>query len=172
MQNAIEHRIEQMIYIIREHKVMLDSDLAALYGVTTGALNQAVKRNIDRFPTDFMFQLNKQEYDNLKSQIVISSYGHGGRRAFPVVFTENGVAMLSSVLSSKKAIKVNILIMRTFTKLRGFLASGGPLYEKVDKLEKNTGRLFKIVFERLDYIDSRTKNEVVAKKNKIGFKTN
>ena len=150
---------------------MLDSDLADLYGVTTGVLNQAVKRNIDRFPADFMFQLNRQEHQNLKSQIVISSSEHGGRRALPAVFTENGVAMLSSVLNSKRAIKVNILIMRTFTNLRKFLTLEGSLHEKVDKLEKNTDRLFKIVFERLDYIDSETKKEVVVKKNRVGFKS-
>ena len=100
-----------------------------------------------------------------------SSSTPGGRRASPAVFTENGVAMLSSVLNSKRAIKINILIMRTFTNLRRFLTSEGSLHEKVDKLGKNTDRLFKIVFERLDYIDSETKKEVTVKRSKVGFKS-
>jgi hypothetical protein len=171
MQNAIECKIEQMIYIIRGYKVMLDSDLADLYGVKTKVLNQAVKRNKDRFPSDFMFQLSDYEHANLRSQFVTSSSTPGGRRASPAVFTENGVAMLSSVLNSKRAIKINILIMRTFTNLRRFLTSEGSLHEKVDKLGKNTDRLFKIVFERLDYIDSETKKEVTVKRSKVGFKS-
>ena len=107
MQKAIEYRIEQMIYVIRGHKVILDSNLATLYGVKTKVLNQAVKRNKGRFPLDFMFQLNKDECSNLRSQFVTSSPVHGGRRALPYAFTENGVAMLSSVLNSKSAISVN-----------------------------------------------------------------
>jgi hypothetical protein len=110
--------IEKRIYLIRGKKVMLDSDLAGLYKVETRTLIQAVKRNINRFPSDFMFQLNYQEVASLRSQIVISKTGRGGRRYQPYVFTEQGVAMLSSVLNSERAIEVNIHIMRAFVKLR------------------------------------------------------
>ncbi|MCX6113399.1 MAG: ORF6N domain-containing protein [Proteobacteria bacterium] len=138
MSKEIEIKIEGMIYFVRGHKIMLDNHLASLYGVETKVLNQAVKRNIERFPSDFMFQLNRDEFTNLRSQIVTSSPEHGGRRGFPVAFTENGVAMLSSVLNSKKAIKVNILIMKTFTKLRRFLTIESSLSDRIDKLEQNT----------------------------------
>src|SRR5476651_516639 len=104
------------IYLIREQKIMIDSDLAELYGVETRVLNQAINRNIDRFPPDFMFQLNEGEWSNLKSQFVISSWG--GRRKLPFVFTEHGVLMLSSVLNSARAIQVNIQVMRIFTRFR------------------------------------------------------
>ena len=109
--------IEKKIYLIRGHKVMLSTDLAKLYGVEVRVLVQAVKRNIERFPEDFMFQLSQEEYENLKSQIVTSSWG-GARRARPYAFTEQGVAMLSSVLRSERAIQVNIAIMRAFVRLR------------------------------------------------------
>ncbi len=110
--------IGEIIYIIRGHRVLIDSDLASLYGVETKRLNKQVRRNIDRFPDDFMFQLTSQEYEFLKSQIATSKRGSGGKQKLPLVFTENGVAMLSSVLNSKQAIRVNISIMRIFTKLR------------------------------------------------------
>lgn len=171
MKNAIEYRIEQIIYVIRSYKVMLDSDLADLYGVKTKVLNQAVKRNKERFPDDFMFQLNKSEYQNLRSQIVTSSSEYGGRRTLPFAFTENGVAMLSSVLNSKRAINVNIVIMRAFTKLRKFLISEDSLSEKVGKLQQSTNQLFRIVFERLDYIDLEMEEKRVIKRTKIGFKS-
>src|SRR3990172_6171207 len=127
--------IESKIYLIRGHKVMLDSDLAELYGVETRALVQAVKRNIGRFPLDFMFQLNNQEVISLRSQIVISKTGRGGRRYLPYVFTEQGVAMLSSVLNSDRAIEVNIQIMRAFLKLREMIASHKDLAKRLDELE-------------------------------------
>ena len=110
--------IEKIIYIIRGHRVMLDSDLAELYGVTTAALNQAVKRNIGRFPEDFAFQLAEDEFTSLISQIVTSKTGRGGRRKLPWAFTEHGILMLSSVLRSERAVQVNIQIMRTFTRMR------------------------------------------------------
>ena len=125
--------IESLIYVIREEQVMLDSDLAKLYGVETKVLNQAVKRNIQRFPTDFMFQLTKEEC--LRSQIVTSNGGRGGSRYMPYAFTENGVAMLSSVLRSEKAIEVNILIMRAFTLMRNFIKKHGSLFQRLDRLE-------------------------------------
>ncbi|MCF8060713.1 MAG: ORF6N domain-containing protein [Bacteriovoracaceae bacterium] len=114
-------QIKEMIYVIRGQKVMLNSDLAKLYGVETKVLNQAIKRNLRRFPDDFMFRLSIDEHGILRSQFVTSSLEHGGRRYQPLVFTENGVAMLSSILKSETAIDVNIAIMRIFTKLRSFL---------------------------------------------------
>ena len=128
--------IEQKIFIIRGHKVMLSMHLAELYGVEVRTLIEAVKRNIERFPEDFMFQLTYDEYENLKSQIVISSWG-GARRARPYAFTEQGVAMLSSVLRSKRAVQVNIEIMRAFVRLRQTLAAHKDLAGKLAALEKN-----------------------------------
>ena len=122
-------RIARAILVIRREKVMLDSDLAALYGVTTGNLNKAVKRNAERFPTDFMFQLDAEEVANLKFQFGISSWG--GRRRLPYAFTEQGVAMLSSVLNSERAVKVNIAIMRAFVKLRETLGHESRASEKI-----------------------------------------
>jgi hypothetical protein len=127
-------RIERKIFQIRNQKVMLSTHLAELYKVEAKVLNQAVKRNIDRFPKDFMFQLSKKEFENLKSQFVTSSWG-GIRRSLPYAFTEQGVAMLSSVLNSKKAIKVNIQIMRAFVKLREILSTHKELAQKLKELE-------------------------------------
>jgi hypothetical protein len=126
--------IEQAIHVVRGHRVMLDSDLARLYGVTTSALNQAVKRNPERFPVDFAYQLTTQEFADLKSQIVISKMGRGGRTKSPWVFTEHGVAMLSSVLNSPTAARVNVEIMRTFVRLRRLMATPGELVEQLTKL--------------------------------------
>lgn len=138
------------IFIVRERKVMLDSDLACLYGVPTHVLNQAVKRNLDRFPLDFMFQVSKKEAENLISQIVISRRdGWGGRRHLPYVFTEQGVAMLSSILNSPRAIHVNIEIMRTFSKIREMLLSHKDLSRKIDEMEKKYDKNFSVVFEAL-----------------------
>jgi hypothetical protein len=134
---AIE-RIARAILVIRREKVMLDSDLAALYGVTTGNLNKAVKRNAERFPTDFMFRLDAEEAANLKFQFGISSWG--GRRRLPYAFTEQGVAMLSSVLNSERAVKVNIAIMRAFVKLRETLATNRELARKFAELEQRVGK--------------------------------
>jgi len=127
--------IEKKIFLVRRQRVMLSSHLAELYEVEVRTLVQAVKRNIERFPEDFAFQLTDDEYKNLKSQIVISSWG-GARRAHPYAFTEQGVAMLSSVLNSKRAIQVNIAIMRAFVKLRGILSSQKELVSKLNDLER------------------------------------
>ena len=127
-------RVERCIYLIRGQKVMLSMDLARLYGVEPRSLVQAVKRNAERFPEDFMFQLAPQEVANLKSQIVISSWG--GARARPYAFTEQGVAMLSSVLNSRQAIEVNIAVMRAFVRLREFLASQAKLSKRLRQLER------------------------------------
>ncbi len=140
--------IEQQIFLLRGHRVMLSTDLARLYEVEPRVLVQAVKRNISRFPEDFMFQLNEQEFQALKSQIVISSWG-GMRRANPYAFTEQGVAMLSSVLRSQRAIQVNIEIMRAFVRLRRILASHAHLARKLDALEKKYDSQFKVVFDAI-----------------------
>lgn len=132
---SIEAIASRILYI-RGHKVMIDADLAALYGVETRTLVQAVKRSIERFPDDFMFQLTNQEVKNLRSQSVISSSGHGGRRTPPYAFTEQGVAMLSSVLNSPQAIAVNIEIIRAFVRLREMLASNKELAIKLEELER------------------------------------
>jgi hypothetical protein len=139
-------RIAQKIYLVRGQKVMLDSDLAELYEVETKVLNQAVRRNIERFPEDFMFQLVPEELENLRSQIVTSSSGYGGRRYLPYAFTEQGVAMLSSVLKSERAVEVNIAIMRTFVKMRELMASHVELARKIEAMEKKYDEQFQEVF--------------------------
>ena len=169
-------RIETKIFFIRGKKVILDKDLALLYGVETRTLNQAVQRNKKRFPEDFMFKLNLDEIkiwaefehsdaSNLRSQFVISSYG--GRRYRPYVFTEQGIAMLSSVLKSERAIQVNIQIMRTFIKLRELLASNKLLREKIEKLEQKYDNNFKTIFKVIKQLLA----EEEKPKRKIGFKT-
>lgn len=140
-------RIERAILLIRGHKVILDRDLAALYGVSTRALNKAVSRNPDRFPDDFIIQLTRSEFGNLKSHFGTSSWG--GTRKLPRAFTEQGVAMLSSVLRSKQAVQVNIAIMRTFVRLREMIASHTDLARRLDALEKKYDGQFKVVFEAI-----------------------
>jgi len=140
--------IENKIFLLRGKNVMFDKDLAVLYGVTTGALIQAVKRNIQRFPDDFMYQLTREEFTALISHFVISK-SRGGTRQLPYAFTEHGILMLSSVLNSKRAIQVNIQIMRIFTKLREMLASHKELREKIEAMEKKYDHQFKIVFQAI-----------------------
>ena len=133
-------QVEQKIYLVRGHKVMLDSELAALYGVETRVLNQAIRRNTDRFPDDFMMQLTKEEFDSLISQIVTSSSNnYGGRRKLPLVFTEQGVAMLSSVLNSERAVQVNIGIMRAFVNMRRLVATNEEVSKKLAAIERKLG---------------------------------
>ena len=168
MDFALEE-IGKMIYLIRGQRVMLDSDLAKLYGVETKALNRQVRRNLIRFPEDFMFQLSKEEYELLKCQNGTSKTGRGGKQKYPLVFTENGVAMLSSVLKSDKAALVNISIMRIFTKLRSFLMLERELVKRMDNLESNTNKMFKIVFERLDSFE-KTVPAISKNRRKIGLK--
>lgn len=141
--------IERHICIIRGHKVMLDSDLAELYDVTTGRLNEQVKRNMDRFPDDFAFQLTQEEFEILMSQNARSSSGHGGRRKLPWVFTEHGILMLSSVLRSDRAVQVNIAIMRTFVQMRESMASHKELSARIDDIEKNYDARFKAIFDAI-----------------------
>lgn len=159
-------KIENMIYVVRGQKVMLDADLAELYEVDTKVLNQAVRRNIDRFPKDFMFQLTTDEFKALKSQFVTSKNGRGGNRKLPLVFTESGLAMLSGVLNSARAINVNIAIMRIFTRLRSFHS----LSDRLGQLEEGTSKLFKIVFQRLDGIEDIVETKLPKRKKQIGLK--
>lgn len=149
--------IEKMIYVIRDKQVMLDSDLAILYQVETGALNRAVKRNISRFPEDFRFQLTKEEYQNLRCQTGISSFAqdennYGGRRTLSYVFTEQGISMLASVLHSEVAIKVSIGIMRTFVEMRRFIANNALLLERISNVELKQLEYQKQTDEKLDQI--------------------
>jgi len=159
----VEH-IEENIYLIRGHKVMLSTHLAGLYGVEARALVQAVKRNIERFPADFMFQLSEKEFADLKSQIVISSWG-GSRRARPYAFTEQGVAMLSSVLRSKRAVQANVQIMRAFVRLRRLLATHADLARRLDILEQKYDSQFRVVFDAIRAL----MREDEKPKRKIGF---
>jgi hypothetical protein len=163
--------ISRRILLIRGQKVMLDADLAALYEVSTGALNQAVRRNLDRFPPDFMFQLNKAELRNWKSQIVISNpAAKMAIRKPPLAFTEQGVAMLSSVLHSRRAVQVNIAIMRAFVQLRLILATHRDLAEKLRTIEKKYDKQFKAVFEILRHLMSPLTTPVTEPpKRPIGF---
>lgn len=140
-------QIERHILLIRGEKVMLDADLATLYEVETRVLTQAVKRNLGRFPADFMFQLSKEEFDHLRSQTVTSNWG--GRRYPPYAFTEQGVAMLSSVLRSERAVQVNVEIMRAFVRLRQMMESNKELARKLDALEQKYDQQFKIVFDAI-----------------------
>ena len=161
--------IEKKIYLIRSQKVMLDSDIGELYGVETRALVQAVKRNIGRFPQDFMFQLNNQEVITLRSQFVISKSGKGGRRYIPYVFTEQGVAMLSSVLSSERAILVNIAIMRAFVKLREIISLNKELAHKLVQLERKIEKHdteIKIIFDAIRQLMAAPE----PREKKIGFR--
>ena len=140
-------RIERTILLIRGYKVILDRDIAALYGVATRDLNKAVTRNLDRFPDDFMIQLTQSEFKNLKFQFGTSSWG--GTRKLPRAFTEQGVAMLSSVLRSKRSVQVNIEIMRAFVRLREMIASHKDLARRLDELERKYDRQFKVVFDAI-----------------------
>jgi hypothetical protein len=141
-------RINQSILYIRGEKVLLDADLAEMYGVETKVLTRSVRRNIERFPEDFMFQLNQVEYDDLRRHFGTSSQW-GGRRYAPYAFTEQGVAMLSSVLNSQRAVQVNVEIMRAFVRLRSLLASHAELAGKLDALERKYDAQFKVVFDAI-----------------------
>ena len=172
--------IENKIFTIRGHKVMLDSDLSVLYEVETFNLNKAVKRNIGRFPSDFMFQLTKEEWENLVFQFGISSKRHGGRRFMPYAFTEQGVAMLAAVLNSQKAIDVNISIMRTFVKLRQYALSHSDSNEQITELRKLLMLYIEKNDKRAESSESRINDIIIALNNlleqpkqtrKIGFNT-
>lgn len=162
--------IERNIYLIRGQKVMLDADLAELYQVPTFRLNEAVKRNRKRFPEDFMFQLIKEEAESLTSQNAISK-GRGGRRTLPYVFTEHGVAMLSSVLNSDRAVYMNILIIRAFVKLREMLATHKDLAARMEKLEATQKQHSSVITVVVDEIKKLKAGPPPSPKRRIGFKT-
>jgi hypothetical protein len=165
--------IESLIHVIRGQKVMFDADLAALYGVPTGALNQAVSRNAERFPEDFVFELTRQEVTNLRSQFVTSSWG--GRRYAPRIFTELGVAMLSSVLKSERAVQMNIAIMRAFVRMRELMASNKDIAIRVEKLERGHERaasVIEVLVEDIDRLAREVKDMKAlppVTKRRIGF---
>ncbi len=164
--------IAKRILVIRGHKVLLGNDLSELYEVEHRVLMQAVKRNIKRFPSDFMFQITREEWENLKSQFVTSRWG--GIRKMPFAFTEQGVAMLSSVLNSDQAIQVNIQIMRAFTKLRHLVRDNDELREEIESLRKETEGKFRVVFETLDHLlvedaEPRKKIGFTAKEKEAGY---
>jgi len=163
--------ISNIIYLIRNTKVMLDKDLAELYGVITGNLNKAVKRNIKRFPEDFMFQLTKEEFENLKFQFGTSSWG--GTRSLPYAFTEQGVAMLSGILNSDRAINVNIQIMRIFTKIREMLTDNLSIRLDIEGIKKkleNHDKNIELVFSYLDELMEKHEKPTPPRKP-IGFKS-
>jgi len=165
-----EKRILRIIMVIRGEKVILDSDLAGLYGVETRRLNEQVRRNIEKFPEDFMFQLTKEEFDNLKSQIAISSSDWGGRRKPPLVFTEHGALQAANVLHSEQANKMSVFIVRTFIRLREMAMTNEKLSRKVDQLEKRVSDhdeiLIELVREIRKMIDTP---EPIGKRKSIGF---
>jgi hypothetical protein len=169
-----DETIINKIYIIRDKKVMIDRDLAELYGVDTRVLNQTVKRNLKRFPDDFMFQMTSEELENWKSQIVISNVEKMGIRKLPLVFTEQGVAMLSSVLTSERAVSVNIQIIRVFTRMRAMIESHKDILRKLEILEKKDIELdekVNLIFEYLKELEQSKQEETDFKQRKrIGFK--
>ena len=168
-------KIEGMIYFVRGQRVILDSDLAELYEVETKALTRQVRRNQSRFPEDFLIEPNSIELEDLRRQFGASNPPRSWnykRRTMPMLFTENGVAMLSSVLKSERAIHVNISIMRIFTKLRSFLHLEKDLRERMDELEMDTGKLFRIVFERLDEYEEMVVPKLPKNRKKIGLSDN
>jgi len=164
------------IYVIRGQKVMFDRDLADLYDVETRTLNQAVKRNIKRFPEDFMFQLSQEEFELWKSQIVISNREKMGLRKSPLVFTEQGVAMLSGILNSDRAIMVNIQIMRVFTKMRGLLQTHKDILQKLEEIEKKEieqDQKIMLIFEYLKQLEEAKQQQLdQANRKRIGFRSN
>jgi hypothetical protein len=165
-----EETISNKIYFIRKQKVMLDRDLASLYGIETRVLKQAVKRNLSRFPEDFMFELTKKEFENWRSQFVTSNSDKMGLRYSPMAFTEHGVLMLSSVLKSDKAIQVNIQIMRIFTKVRQMLLDTTEMKIDILQIQKkleNHDKNIELVFSYLDELTERKENE--SERIKIGY---
>ena len=170
--------VARRIYLIRGQRVMLDSDLAELYHVATKRLNEAVRRNANRFPEDFMFQLTEDEAGSLRSQFATSKEGRGGRRYLPYAFTEHGVAMLSSVLNSESAVQMNILIIRAFIKLREILATNKPLAQRIEQLSatvKDHNALFDLVIQDIKILDQKFTTEIRRlkaprrRKPRIGF---
>jgi len=169
-----DESVMNQIYVIRGRKVMLDRDLAALYGVETKVLKQAVRRNSIRFPDDFMFELTADEFQSLRSQIVTSNEGRGGTRYVPMVFTEQGVAMLSGVLNSDKAIVVNIQIMRVFTRIRQMLSDNTELRLEIEKIKRkldNQDKNTELIFQYLDELSEKIKRPpLLPDREMVGYK--
>ena len=165
-ESIIKAGYQSLIYEIRGLKVMLDYDLAALYGIETKRLKQQVRRNINRFPPDFMFELNKKEFDILRSQFVSSE--RGGTRYAPMAFTEHGVAMLSSVINSDKAIKINIEIMRAFSRYRALLTENKDLKSEIRELDDKINKVFKYLLEKIDALHQKEFEK--PKRKQIGYK--
>jgi hypothetical protein len=166
--NPRPENIAPLIFFLRGEKVLLSQHLAGLYGVSVSALNQSVKRNLDRFPDDFMFQLSHKEFEGLKSQIVISNRG-GLRRALPYAFTEQGIAMLSSVLRSPRAVEVNIAIMRTFVQLRRLMDGNRELARRINAVEKKYDEQFATVFDAIKRLVAEDDVRKAQPKRRIGF---
>jgi hypothetical protein len=166
MTQLVHARVETVIRLLRGEKVILDEDLATLYGVETRILVRNVKRNLARFPTEFMFQLTPEEFETLRSQFGISNKSRGGRRYAPYAFTEHGVAMLSSVLHSEQAIQVNIEVVKTFVKLRRILTEHVELSRKLSAMERKYDSQFKVVFDAIRDLMEPT----VKPARRIGFK--
>lgn len=165
--------IQNKIYEVRNQKIMLDFDLAELYNVGTKVLNQAVKRNIKRFPVDFMFRLTVDEWESLRSQFVTASRSKRNISATPYAFTEQGLAMLSGILNSDKAIDVNIAIMRAFVFIRQYALSHKDLTEKLKELENKYNKQFKDVYEALNYLLQKDKQQIKhSERKRIGFRKN
>lgn len=169
MSKIIESDIKNLIYFFRGHRVMLDSDLANIYGVETRVLNQSVSRNEDRFSPDFAFRLSEAEWENLISQNVISSSAHGGRRKLPYVFTEQGVSMLSSVLNSKEAIRANVQIMRTFVSIRNLASTYKELEIRVLEVEEKSDKNYKLLLTALLQLKDQIEPTLKKNRKKIGL---
>ncbi len=173
---AATRPVETLIHVIRGQKVMLDRDLAALYEVETRTLNQAVSRNLDRFPAEFMFRLSANEAESLRSQIVISNVGRGGRRYLPYAFTEHGVAMLSAVLNSERAVQMSILVIKAFVRLREIMTTNKDLAARIEKLERGQDRaasVIEILVEDIDRLAVEVKQMKALpepKKRPMGFR--
>jgi len=167
------------IHVIREQKVMLDSDLAELYGVETKRINEQIRRNIARFPEDFMFQLTEEEFESLRSQIATSKIGRGGRTYLPHVFTEHGVLMLSSVLNSKQAIQVNIQIMRIFTRIRQMLVDNAEIWREIAGIkveltkqarsQDSQNKNIDLIFEYVDRLQEKMETPALPERKRIGY---
>jgi len=158
-------RVEQAIFVIRGERVIIDSDLAKLYGVTTARLNQQVRRNGERFPADFMFELTKGENESLMLQFATSKGGRGGRRKLPLVFTEHGAIMAANVLNSKRAVKASVQVVRAFVRLRQMLVTNAELARKLEELEKKYDAQFKVVFDAIRQLMTPPE----PKRKQIGF---
>jgi len=161
----IKANYESLIYEFRGYKVMLDFDLAALYGVETKRLKEQVRRNVSRFPEDFMFELNSEEFEYLRTQIATSK--RGGTRYAPIAFTEHGVSMLSSILNSDKAIKINIEIIRAFSRYRALLSESKELKSEIQALDSKINKIFKFLLEKIDALHQKKLKEPTKK---IGYK--